>query len=620
MRRRRVGPTTGIWLFIAAALSPLFALESLPSGQDSLITRYSRGLNTDEWEGRLAFQNQTQQGIRLVLQETFSSSRLIVGAGQNRWKDEHRLTTIISKPLTPSFSWNLLGSSLLFSDKQSGYMNDIRTHFLGAGGALRGALYRIPAYLGVKDDTRFKQHDFGLTGMIGADMPRFRFGEYVNSFQAQYEADKLEKRKNENLSVGYRISRQFYTDTSDSLRFSWQKGRRDYYISTAGEIESRDEQGLTAQNVLVYPMNEHLKYRVEGRFSNRDLDINVLTGPNAGPKRQRKDFDLEGAIHMIWNTSHLNGVILFRYSGQEERYILAESLTNSPYSGGSQLVTPDNKSQLATLSFKNNWTLSVSDTLSWIMNLQRYRYDTPDLQNYDDRDELRFHLDLQASHRFSPKLSARMTVSTHLLHLVYIYGEKSADNNWTRIFRLNPSVAWQPTKRVRLAQSVELLSNYVDYDFETLLPGVRSFVYRKYQAGDTLEVQMTRRSAFFLYYKLELDENGKLVWQDWVEQKLTDRQSHTVNLFLDFRPWVGFHFMPGYSYFYRKGFRYQLNTRAEQFRELYMDFKSHGPVLRLQYQGHRLVFILSGNTIATRTLSSGRQLLTRVDCRMSWLL
>ncbi|HDQ43951.1 MAG TPA: hypothetical protein ENN17_00435 [bacterium] len=603
-----------------AALSPRLAGQTGPSAQDSVNTRYVRGLNTDEWEGRLAFRKQNMRGFSMALHQAFSSSRLLVSGGENRWKDEHRLMMTLSRRLSPSFSLDLLGTSLLFSDKQSGFVNDIQTHVIGAGVTYRRPLYRIPFFLGVKQDRRYRQHDIGWTGMAGADTPRFRIGDYENRLTARYETDRLERRKNDNLTLHYEISRQFYTDTSDSLRLSWQKGRRDYYISTDGEIESRDEQGRTAENILVYRINDHLRCRVEAGLSTRDLNIHVLTGPNTGPKRQRKDLGVEGAVRLIWQIRRIDGALFFRYAGMEEQYELAESLPGSPYSGGSQLVTPDNRSQYTTLSLHNRWKITPSDTLSLVTSIQRRRYDTPDEANFDDRDELRLRTDIRAARRFSSALSARVTLSAHLLHLVYIFGEKSADNHWTRILRLNPVAVWQPSKRIRLAQSVELLSNYVDYDFEPLLPGIRSFVFRKFQIGDSLQVHLTDRMSLFIHYRLELDENGKLLWKEWLEQKLSDRKSQTLYLTFDLKPRSGFQIMPGYTYFRRTGFRYRMSPQGEQIRETQADFISHGPVLRFQFKGRRLSLMLSGNTSVTKSLSTSGQLLTRIDCRMRWLL
>lgn len=598
---------------------PLSAQETVFS-EDSLSTRYTRGLNEDEWEGFAGYQWESPTGLRLSVFESFSSSRLLVNRNESKWKDENRLILNASQPLLPSLSLDFFGSSRYFSDKHTGFVNDIQTQTLGLGATIRQSFGSFPFHVGIKDDKRYEQHDTGWTSMVGASMPRFRFGEYQNSFEARYEQDQLDKRKNDDLRLAYDVSRQFYNGTHDSLRLTWQKGRRDYYISRTGEIESRDEQRQTVRNTLVYRISDNFRYRIVGGFSTRQLNINVLTGENKGPKRQRRDFELTGNFGLLWKTRHHSGNLSFRYNGQEENYELAGSNTASSYSGNSQLLTPDNKKVFTALFLRNIWSISNADTIDFVTSLQRKRHDTPDENNNDDRDELRYRMTMQHLHYFSDVLSTRLELSAHLLHFVYISGEKSADNSWNRIFRFKPEIRLQPSPKVRFSQSAQVLANYVAYDFETQLPGIRSFVYRKYQLEDSLQFQVTEQTGILFQYKMELDENGKLLWTDWLEQKLTDRQSHTVTLSLIFEPIPGFAILPGYAYFHRRGYRYQLNPLGEQIREHHEEFQSHGPAFRLHYFGDRLNVILSGSTIVTKTQSTAEQLLTRVDCRMSWRL
>jgi hypothetical protein len=125
--------------------------------------------------------------------------------------------------------------------------------------------------------------------------------------------------------------------------------------------------------------------------------------------------------------------------------------------------------------------------------------------------------------------------------------------------------------------------------------------------------------SFRLLYRLELDENGKFLWNKWVEQKLADRSSHTVSVQMNYQCWPGIWFSPGYFIFTRRGYRYTTGLQASTDKEKNIDFRSYGPTLSVSYEGSRLICRFTGSTMATQTQHSNKKILTRIDLRLSWL-
>jgi hypothetical protein len=256
-------------------------------------------------------------------------------------------------------------------------------------------------------------------------------------------------------------------------------------------------------------------------------------------------------------------------------------------------------------------------------SLQKLQYDTPDLANTDDRDELRFSADIQERHAFSETFEIRTGLAVNYLHQVYIYGEKSGDNNKIRILRFHPEIRWTPSRSFRLSQAAEVLANYVEYDYESLFPGVRSFLYRKFRLEDSVWVSLTPKILLFAHGRIELDENGKLLWSRWLQQRLVDSRSFSWTLSLDYRPFAGLHLMPGFAVYQRKGYRYPetvLPGAGNPGKELNLNFRNQGPVLKIAYLDERLLFALTASTTQTRTLNAPKQVLTRIDLNMSWRL
>ena len=587
---------------------------------DSLSTYYTQGLSTKSWRGGLTYQNSFSHRYKLYVSEVLFSSCMELSPGLNKWKDQHHFLLDLTRIINQKFSVNLLGKSLTYSDKQSGYPNDIRTEFVGVGAEYKNQNFKIPLILGIKKDQRFKQSDQGVSYRISLDNARFDLANYTNSFYAIYEKDNLQRRENNTLTISYLANRTFQKGTNDSLKLSMNRQRRDYYISESGEIESREEKEQKIENFLTYKISPGLRCRIQGAVSARSLRINLLDNSQKKLKRQRKDFSTSGDISFYFKIWAMRGIASLAYLGEEQKYIVIQTLPSSPYSGNNFLITPDNQSAYTTLSLQTRWRFFKMDSLIFTSYLQRFRYDTPDPTNFDDRDELRFHTDVKGIHTFSPRLALHLTVSLNLLHFVYIYGEKSADNNWTRILRLRPTIFWSPTPRWEFSHSTEVLINTVDYDYESMFPSIRSFLYRKFQLEDSVKVFLTPRASFRLFYRLELDENGKFLWDKWTEQKLADRVSRTVTVSMNYRPTKVISINPGYTFYSRRGYRYKMSVINLEEKSTMLDFRNYGPTLRIDYASKNLHFILAGNTIITRTLSAERKILTRFNLGLNWTL
>jgi hypothetical protein len=569
------------------------------------------------------------RGIRLRAAETVSSSRLEIRPSENKWKDQHQMVLRMEKELHPLWLGSLIATDQLFSDNQaflegtSASMSNIRIHSLEAELRFRKAFMAMPAGFGPKQDHRFGRTDNGLRYWAGLDVPAVDFAGYELSVDGNAQTDDLGRRRNEDLGLHAGVRRVFEEGVADSLQARWNRQRRDYYMSAEGDIESRSEQGREIANALTYRLSRALGLRVVGSLSARDLAIHSIVSSRRDKQRERRDFHAAGSAAMWFRSATFSAGLLVSQTGEEQNYWIAENRRLSPYFGASYTNAPDNRSRLTTLSLRTAWRFTASDSLLLFSSLQRLRYDTPDLENVDDRDELRFWMDIQERHSFTDRLELRVGLSAHLFHQVYISGRKSADNNTVRILRFTPSLRWSLSERVRFSQSAEVLANYVEYDFEAMFPGIRSFLYRKFRIEDSVWVSLTPGIGLLLYGRFELDENGKFLWDRWLEQRLVDRKSHNVSVQLDIRPMAGMHLMPGYTVYSRKGYGYTespLPGIKGPGKDLNLLFLNRGPTLKLAYTGDRLVAALTAGTTWTKTLQVSRQQLTRLDLTLSWRL
>ena len=609
---------------LPAAIFGLFITGLGASPSDSLFSDYHRGLNTDFWLWTLNYHRIFGQHTSIQVSDMVSSSRLILSGTDDKWKDSHQFRLDLRRDLTSFLALTMGGTSHYFSDKQTGYYDsDVLTNGFSAGIVYNyNDQCRIPAHVGLKSDKRFGQEDQGLSYGAGFYCPRTEWADYHHVLQSHWETDDLGRRRNTTMGLSYQITRQFYAQTTDTFRVHLDRQRRDYYISASGDIESRIEKGSLIENRLTYQLGDNFYCHLAGALSTRNLRIKAITDTSTSMRRNRVDDNIYGSLRLLWQNSVWQSRLAFSYQGENQSYQFAGQAGSSPFSGGQWSVVPDTRSLYTNLLYYLGWRRSGGDSLFCFTRIQRFRYDTPDPENYDDRDELRYWVNLGSTFRLTESLTGRCDLSLHFIHLVYIMGQRSADNNWTRIMRLSPSISWQPHPRFRWTQSAEILANYVAYDYEEILPGIRSYLYRKLRIEDSTMVDITRKTSLRLYYRLELDENGKLVWDQWLEQKLTDRHSHTFTFVLDFEPWSGFHITPGYSYFHRIGQRYipQLTGDGTPAAERMIDFQNYGPMISVRCRLANVRLEMSGSTVITRIPDREKQRLSRVNIDMSWFL
>lgn len=216
-------------------------LGSRLSGRDdSLSTRYQKGLNTDDWQTVLNV-GRTSGRNTVWLSDVWSSSRLAVDPKNDKWKDRHELSFGAGRLLFPFLRMQVRGDSRAISDKQSGYMNDMRTRQMSVGLDASAGILSLPASIGVMEDERFGRTDRGLTAAAGFGLSRFGFSDYSGDGSVRFRSDDLGPRKNGDLGWTAGISRTFDPGTADSLRVSVRSQRRDYYVSATGDVESRAE-------------------------------------------------------------------------------------------------------------------------------------------------------------------------------------------------------------------------------------------------------------------------------------------------------------------------------------------------------------------------------------------
>jgi hypothetical protein len=563
------------------------ALQSQPGMgflvQDGSRIQFRNELNSYLWQWNLGKQFQVNPRFAISLAEDFRSSMLKL-SNEKKWKDDQNLQ--MGTRYQISAPWQLVGSlqSISYMDKQTGLNSDIHTHTALAGFQFSpSSRVMVKTGLGPKWDYRFLRKDFGLTYSLDAMARDWDLQTYLNAMTLTLSEDVFKERRNTNSNAAYQVSKSFSAGTADTLRLYSSRRRNDNYTSVTGDFESLRENNKGVQNALGYQLSSMAWMQFHSSLQFRDVEVASYAAERKQKSRKRNDQVAENALLVHVRGRGWHNIWQLTSQSQTQKYDIDVSDLKTPFSQRTAFITPNNSSRRLLLGSEWSVALGRRDSLFAGGSMSRFQYDTPDTNNFDDRDEWRGHLHLIYSRRFSPVLQMEIQSSVNLYHMVYIFGERSADNNWNRIIRLRPGLNYLPNPRLRFYQSFEVLANYMDYDFEG--PGIsaKSFVFRKFAVDDSLRWSFADRSSLSMDYRLQFEENGQLFWERWSERVMTTRASHWLQARLSFSSRDGLYLSPGFTVYTRKEWRHEQNATGIEIINRVGSFISYGPMLRVKY-------------------------------------
>lgn len=229
--------------------------------------------------------------------------------------------------------------------------------------------------------------------------------------------------------------------------------------------------------------------------------------------------------------------------------------------------------------------MSSADEMQLNFSYTKYEYSSPDTSQSIDEDDVRFIIDLNYSHRFSRYFLFRLNTNLYLYHQIYIFPNRSANNNWNRIYQLAPSFVHQIGDRFENVYQLKILANYTVYDFEEILPEVRSYLFRKLIFSDTLRVKVSGGLKIQTFYQLEKEDNGTFFEDIFAQQVSRELVSHYLDIALIYYRIKGFEISTALNWYIRQ----EWNMMPE--RQLVRDYQAFSPRLSILYHmGQHLFF------------------------------
>ena len=521
---------------------------------------------------RVAFNNQLQSSLYRQSAQT------------DRWRDENTLAFSWHFPLSRNLATRTIVESRIYSDETANRKFNKHLVAQELQWQITPQIAITPAS-GMAFEESFNKADQGWYGKLGVSLSRINMGEYINTTEASSQLRAFPGRNNQEHTLYTGWTRQFSSQASDSLKLGYQYSETRYYIqSPAGSappIETVYINTRFLSNQLQYLLSEQSVLLVTTNFKNRDIDQSLSPESLNLSSRRRVELALENQIEYLifWQNWRWQNTIFTSQSENDNPSVETDiSTLQTAFSTSLERRTNDGRHYWGKFSYtKLEYnTPSLEDVQSSL-----------ELRNRQDRDEQRFIFDIGFRHPLRSYFTVGLKGNVYLFHQIYLRSGRSQNNNWNRVYQLAGEFDHQMTDNIRHRQSVKILANYTVFDFEELLPTVRSYVFRKLIYNDSLVVKLSKNLEIFNIYQLEKEDNGSFFKAAFAQKVNRELTAHFFNLGLTHRNIFGLQLSVGFTMFNRNEWGYSADRTKIKLRE----FESFSPRMTLIYPASRRLLV-----------------------------
>lgn len=471
-------------------------------------------------------------------------------------------TTLIDNPTTRDqidalvdLEYNLPSAMRLFLHSEGTLTNDVQrggvlipglnntaASFIGVGGRISDKQgNRVGVAVGGTYNRQLNVEDAG--GAIYSEvLGRFDWSGYRMELEGKGRWYNIAPRHNSNGYLDLSVAREFEEGAAGQLQLRYELINTDLYIKRSEEdliryqgltydgINARGEGRLSLNSSISYPLDQDLGLDVSIRLQRQQIAQEELSEGlpplprDPEPFRyQRSELAIGTVVGMSWTPPKFSGSLRMEYSNSEQYNRVDPRGTVNDLELSRKRASSaqsDFVSQQLLLAGSGEYRITRNDTVALNGSVSIYRYDTPSLTNYFDKDEQSIQGQIRYSRAFSPVLGFSIYGQVFITHLVYLFGQNSNDNNWNRIFRLAPSVQYRLGDGFHNVLEAEVLANYTEYDFEGRTQNIRGRSFRELHLRDSLSAALSGTLRLTLFGDLRISERGTFSWEQFAESPI----------------------------------------------------------------------------------------------------
>ena len=461
-------------LIIVVAI--FFVSNELYSQSISGNSRFARQLDAVSWNFNTNVDFE-QSALNLQLENNFNTRLFLFNGLAQNVQDEHSARLRFALALHPQFGVTASARTFTFTNTN-----------LRQDAALAGVyitpynLFRINPMIGIMRDERSDQRDEGFTWALNIDTEAISVGEASFKPAVSAEVAYIDPRRLQTFRYGTQATYSSDDQFNLSSEIWLGNARRDSYQSSSllNRTESNFIESIESDTAMVAlfietPIAENLLANIDIEALN-NVRRNINTPLDASgsidlydSRSLRQFLDVGMSVTYPARQFRLQAGSRWSFQVRESQLINTDGLPPDQVRRRSEILENSNFNQRRFEMFSNNM-FQVSERYSVTLSgsASILRYDTPEMNN-DDRDELSFFV--RNTHRYdiSEDLRASLILAGEAFHYVYLFSERSIENNWRRSLRLIPEITWQPSPTFYMQNQFMVRANYTVDDYE--IPG-----------------------------------------------------------------------------------------------------------------------------------------------------
>jgi hypothetical protein len=459
-------------------------------------------------------------------------------------------------------------------------------HILRGGGGVTSTLWRpltLNAGAGAVQDRRMGHVEGGLGLWTRADVNHLVASGYDQTFSFEYNRETPRRHENSDVIAHYENFREFFPGNANRAQASASILARDVYLSASSQLTRRTETEYSARDDLSYDLRKNVRVEMGGELIRKSTDQEQVGGETSSLTENQAAFLTEIAA-----------------GGEKSNARISIGLRSVRQTIRGEIL----QGKKGEMTAEGRTVLPFSSKISVRLGVSKYSLDTPNPLNYDDRDELRYSAEASWTKPLFHSLMYELQGIARLDHLVYLFSQSSANNRWSRLFRLDSDLRHRATDWFSQTLSVSLSANYQDYDYDTDPRTARSTVFRRIVFGDTISIRLTTRLSVNSHVGYGIEEFGRLFWDSFQEERSDETRSSNAMAEVSCRLAKSLRAGAGGLWDQRKGKRFPDSKRAAE--DIFLNLKSYGPSASLEYRPAK-GFFLSVHARVLRQLQLDRK-------------
>lgn len=504
----------------------LFPLPILSVAQEIGVegeSQFRRQLDSFFWNYSTTFARKTQN-YAVFFSNNFNSRLNLFDGEVRNMQDENRALLFFDSGLSSRFGITGEANAYRFSNT-----NVKQDYILGGLSYRPDEVITIKGLAGFMRDERNRLSDSGFMAGLRVDTEPFYAGDFLirSSLYADYADISPRTYQTYRINTESQFDIENFAMLADlqlarNIRESYQASSFfNRETSDFTEAVKTDTTGLQIR--AVFPLFDVLEARLDMGFlnNNRTVTNNPLTDDIEqtlfDTRILRQSFNLRFQATLPYENSRFSLGLAYTVGGRDARLINTDDLSDDQARRRTEILQNSNFDQTRFELFTvNNIWIGTRNTTTVSGNISIMNYDTPAI-NKDDRDELFLQGRLSNEHRFSEFFRTRITLAGESVHTVYLFAERSIENNRRQSIRLLPEYTWDPFSWLQIRQQLLVRANYTVEDFEVPGRPKNDQVSREFAINTQADINVAREWWLELSGSRSELRIGRLLWDEFRE-------------------------------------------------------------------------------------------------------